>query len=292
MILFWVFAASLTFVSLLFVVLPLWRAPKSRARGPEGTASVRGAGLVIYRHQLADLEADRLAGVISDTQYQSARIDLQRSLLEMEANDGGQSPASAHSWRWPAGIATLILLPVLSVMIYISQGGGALALDQSRQVVVPAASPDGVSEAEVAIEALRDRLDKAPDDYVGWALLGRVYHSMGQTRAAAQAYAKSLEHGGDREASILVDSADVYATLHNGDLQGRPSDLLRRALEIEPDHITGLWLAGTAAYRAGNYQDALEHWQRLAQQLPPESETGAIIRGNLAEVEARLGGEP
>lgn len=286
--LFWILAAFLTLLSLLFVSLPLWRARDGRLRPPEGMAAAAGTGLAIYRSQLAELEADRRAGVISDAQFQSARVDLQRSLLEMAGNDAGRSLASGHSWRWPVGVGVLVLLPVLAVMIYTDQGGGPLALDPPPQT----AAVDGVSEGEMAIEALRGRLDSAPDDFVGWALLGRVYHAMGRTHAAAQAYANSLEHGGDRQASILVDYADVLATLRNGDLQGRPSDLLRQALELEPDHVTGLWLAGTAAFRVGDYRGAREHWLRLARQLPAESETGAIIQANLAEVEARLAGGP
>jgi cytochrome c-type biogenesis protein CcmH len=138
------------------------------------------------------------------------------------------------------------------------------------------------------VAALRERLDQSPDDPVGWALLGRVYKAMGRTRAAALAYAQSIEHGGNHDAEILIDYADVLGSLTGGNLEGRPRDLIQRALEIEPDHVTGLWLAGTADFRAGNYEGAREHWARLARLLPAHSENGAIIRANLAEVDARL----
>ena len=292
MSLFWSLAAALTVLSFLFVLLPLWRtrAATPRPRQVEG----QDLGLNIYRSQLAELEADRKAGVVSEAQFLAAKVDLQRSLLEMAEEGQGHPGAAGRSWRWPVAAVVAAVLPLFAIVIYTEQGAGPQGIDPPRQVAeqeaaVEAVDPD--AEAAMIIAALEERLEASPDDPVGWALLGRVYHAMGRTRLAADAYANSLEHGGNHDADILVDYADVLATMRNGNLEGRPSDLLRRALEIDPNHVTGLWLAGTAAFRAGDYPSAREHWQRIARQTSPQSETGAIIRANLAEVEARVAGD-
>lgn len=292
MSLFWSLAAALTVLSFLFVLLPLWRtrAATPRPRQVEG----QDLGLNIYRSQLAELEADRKAGVVSEAQFLAAKVDLQRSLLEMAEEGRGHPGAAGRSWRWPVAAVVAAVLPLFAIVIYTEQGAGLQGIDPPRQVAeqeaaVEAVDPD--AEAAMIIAALEERLEASPDDPVGWALLGRVYHAMGRARLAADAYANSLEHGGNHDADILVDYADVLATMRNGNLEGRPSDLLRRALEIDPNHVTGLWLAGTAAFRAGDYPLAREHWQRIARQTSPQSETGAIIRANLAEVEARIAGD-
>jgi cytochrome c-type biogenesis protein CcmH len=288
MTIFWTLAAALTALSLLFVFVPLWR-----THAIPGSGSARqqtDTGISVYRSQLAELEGDRRAGTISDAQFEAARLDLQRNLLEMDRNEAARGNASARSHRGPAGIATLVLLPALAFLIYQQFGAGPAALDPPQRMTAPAQAEDSEAEAEVdsALAALRERLEESPDDPVGWALLGRIYHAMGLVRPAAQAYAQALEHGGEHYADILVDYADVLATLRGGNLEGRPRDLLQRALRIEPDHVKGLWLAGTAAFRAEDYAAAREHWELLARQLPPQSENGATIRANLAEVEARL----
>ena len=286
MTIFWTLAAVLTALSLLFVFVPLWR-----THAIPGSGSARqqtDTGISVYRSQLAELEADRRAGTISDAQFEAARLDLQRNLLEMDRNAAARGDASARSHRGPAGIATLVLLPALAFLIYQQFGAGPAALDPPQAMTAPAHAEDSEAEAESALAALRERLAESPDDPVGWALLGRIYHAMGLVRPAAQAYAQALEHGGEHHPDILVDYADVLASLRNGNLEGRPRDLLQRALRIEPDHVKGLWLAGTAAFRAEDYAAAREHWELLARQLPPQSENGAIIRANLAEVEARL----
>lgn len=281
--LFWMLAVSLLVLSLLFVFVPLWR-----SRTAAGSAAGRTAdtGVSIYRSQLAELESDKQNGVISEAQYNAARLDLQRGLLEMSGNE--QARTAGRSWRWPAGIGALVAVPALTLLIYQGFGGGPMAWDPPRQGAQQGAAQDTPADMDMIIAALQERLEQSPDDPVGWALLGRVYKSMGQNRAAVQAYAQALEYGGNHDADILIDYADLLGTLNEGNLEGRPRDLIRRALEIEPDHVTGLWLAGTADFRAGDYAAARTHWQRLARLLPAQSETGAIIRANLAEVDARI----
>ncbi|AGA31981.1 Cytochrome c heme lyase subunit CcmH [Thioalkalivibrio nitratireducens DSM 14787] len=287
MTLFWILAIALLAISLLFVFVPLWR-----ARTVVDTTGARrgatGTGLSIYRSQMAELDADHQAGALSEAQYQAAKVDLQRSLLEMSESAKGSNRTPSHSWRWAAGGAALMLVPVLAVGIYQGFGGGPLAFDPPRQPDPSETVASAGNGPDEIVEALRERLDQSPDDPIAWALLGKVYHAMGLTRQAAQAYAESLEYGGNHDADILVDYADVLGTIQNGNLEGRPRELVRRALAIEPDHVTGLWLAGTAAFRAGDYADAREHWQRLARRLPEDSQNGAVIRANLDELEARL----
>lgn len=278
-------AAVLTAVAVAFVFLPLVTRRQPGAPVPASGSGLNG--LSIYRSQMAELDADRQNGVLSETQYHSARLDLQRSLLEMSDNEVARAGA-AKSWRWPALVTTLVLVPGLAALIYQGYGGGPQALDPPRQVAAQAPATDASDEIDMIITTLRDRLDESPDDPVGWALLGRAYTAIGRNLAAVQAYAKSLEHGGHHDANILIDYADLLGTVAGGSLQGRPRDLIRRALEIEPDHVTGLWLAGTADFRAGNYSGAREHWERLARLLPAGSENAAVIRANLSEVDSRI----
>ncbi|WP_373054376.1 c-type cytochrome biogenesis protein CcmI [Thioalkalivibrio sp.] len=278
-------AAVLTAVALAFVFLPL---VTGRQPGAPVPASGSGpTGLFIYRSQMAELDADRQNGVLSESQYNAARLDLQHSLLEMSNNEVARASAG-NSWRWPALVTTLVLIPGLAALIYQGYGGGPQALDPPQQVAAQAPVTDASGDIEMVITTLRDRLEKSPDDPVGWALLGRAYAAIGQNRAAVQAYAQSLEHGGNQDADILVDYADLLGTVTGGSLEGRPRDLIQRALEIEPNHVVGLWLAGTADFRAGHYRGARDHWERLARLLPAESENAAVIRANLIEVESRL----
>ena len=60
--------------------------------------------------------------------------------------------------------------------------------------------------------------------------------------------------------------------------------LYRKALEIDPHHAQGLWLAGSWAYLEGEMASARGYWERLLGLLPPDSPEAEVIRGNLAQV--------
>ena len=283
---FWILAAVLTVAALLFLFLPLFV-----ARGTRGPVSSENmdARVSVYRSQLADLEADRDAGTISKDQFDTARVDLQRSLLEMsEKQPPAHTERSGRSLRWPVAIASLLVVPVLAVLIYQEYGSGEAGLSPQARAAQPAAGPQVDLGMEAAVMALSARLEENPDDPQGWALLGRSFMFLDQPRAAAGAYAQALRYGGDQDPDILVTYADLLGTIDGGNLNARALPFVNRALEINPDHTNALWLAGLAAFRSSDYESAMVHWERLEQQFAPGTEEAQVISSNLEEVRSRL----
>jgi cytochrome c-type biogenesis protein CcmH len=290
MTLFWITVAALTALALLFLLLPL-----ARTRLPlkdPAPAESQDARVAVYRAQLADLEADREAGVISQEQFNTAQLDLQRNLLETSESGGGGPSTGRRSWRWPTGIASLVAVPVLAVLIYQHYGAGAAALDP--QARAPQQQP-GMMTAEgiqAAVMALNERLEANPEDPDGWALLGRSLMFLNEPLASAAAYAQAIRYGGDEDPDILLSYADILGSLDGGDLNARAWPFIERALSLEPNHVNGLWLAGLAAYRGSDYTAAQDYWQKLEAGLEPGSEEALLIRRNLDEIESRLNAAP
>ncbi|WP_370608568.1 tetratricopeptide repeat protein, partial [Solemya velum gill symbiont] len=54
----------------------------------------------------------------------------------------------------------------------------------------------------------------------------------------------------------------AVAMAQGGQIAGEPEELVLRALEIEPNDSIGLWLAGNARHEAGDFQGAIDYWQR------------------------------
>jgi cytochrome c-type biogenesis protein CcmH len=77
---------------------------------------------------------------------------------------------------------------------------------------------------------------------------------------------------------VLADYADALGMAQGGTLTGKPYELAKRALSIDPAHKKALALAGTAALDAGDFDNAVRHWQALGKQLPPDSEDAAQVR--------------
>src|SRR5512134_603914 len=98
---FWIVAAFFIAGALLFMLPPLLARGGRKAKLARADITVS-----IYRDELAELEADLQNGVIPREQYEQARQELERRLLEDMSSEGGV-PAEAPPPRAPrlAGIA-------------------------------------------------------------------------------------------------------------------------------------------------------------------------------------------
>jgi cytochrome c-type biogenesis protein CcmH len=91
------------------------------------------------------------------------------------------------------------------------------------------------------------------------------------------------------DAQLLADLADTIAMTSGQSLEGRPIELIKRALQFDPRNEKALWLAGTAAYEGKDYRGALSYWQRLYAMQQPGSEGAKAMERNISEIEMLLG---
>ena len=134
------------------------------------------------------------------------------------------------------------------------------------------------------------RLRENPDDVEGWKLLGRSYGVMGRFAEAADAYAKAAVRA-PRDARLLADFADMLAMARGQSLQGEPEKLVMRALELEPENLKALALAGTAAFERGDYAAAAARWERMLAQVDAGFRGRAQHPQNVDEARSRAEGE-
>jgi cytochrome c-type biogenesis protein CcmH len=280
MIAFTALAAVLVVTALLFLLWPLLRAPRAGA-------SVQAANLSIYRDQFAELERDLRLGVLEAGQYEAARAELQRRLLD-EAGDASTTPASAPRSSRVTALAIALALPVMAGLLY-WQLGEPQALDPAR-LAPPDASNITQEEFEAMTAQLAARLQANPDDAEGWAMLGRAYKALGRHTDAAKALAEANQRmPGVPE--ILIEYAEALAQAH-GRLAGEPRRLLEQALKIAPNDPKALTLAGGAAFEAGDYRRAIGYWQSVAATVPPESELGRALATGIERAQSMAGTKP
>ena len=96
-------AAILTAAALTLMLWPLWRT----ARTP-GKIDRQQANLDIFRDQLQELVSDRNEGLLTPEDFEQAKSELQRRLLEETG-----TPAPAHSTIPPGGRRNALILAVL-----------------------------------------------------------------------------------------------------------------------------------------------------------------------------------
>mgnify|MGYP002401715834 CR=1 FL=1 len=237
----------------------------------------------IYREQLRDLENDLKDGSLAQCAFDEAQRELQRRLL---AESGDENPSVGEpvpSRAMRTAIVLAVLLPVASGALYAWLGSpDALKPGMSHKA--------NAGEMDKMVEALAARLEKNPDDLRGWAMLARTYKAMRRFEEAEKAFAR-LGDAINEDATMLASYADLLAVRANGNLEGRPLQLIDKALELEPDHGMALSLAGTAAYNRKDFATAVKYWDRLLKTLPPDSDEAKGVAEAIAKLreEHKLG---
>jgi cytochrome c-type biogenesis protein CcmH len=112
---------------------------------------------------------------------------------------------------------------------------------------------------------------------------------LGRHADALPAFKQALALKPD-DPNLLTDYADALAVVNGRNLEGEPSKLIARALELDPNNLKALSLAGTAAYLRKDFAGALRHWDKLAQVAPDSDFVRQIQRG--IDEARRLAGTP
>lgn len=275
---FAILAALLAALAAAFVLVPLLRRQAHRE------ASRLEANASIYREQLAELEAERERGSITQEEFTRASRELERRVVGEYSNP---APSARPSRVKPSLAAILIglFIPLFAGIAYWRLGTpGAIGGD-------PQQAAHAVTQEQMAglVEQLSARMEKTPNDVEGWTLLGRSLAVLGRYGDSARAYARAVQLV-PKDAGLLADYADALAMARGQKLAGEPFEIVKRALEIDPAHIKALALAGSAEFERDDFRAAIAYWERILKVVPPESEFGRSVSESIAEARSRQGG--
>ena len=73
---------------------------------------------------------------------------------------------------------------------------------------------------------------------------------------------------------------------------GKPMELVRLALKIDPTQWKALAMAGSEAFDRKDYKAAVEYWQRLQDTTPADSPIRQRIQGSIDEARSLAGMPP
>jgi cytochrome c-type biogenesis protein CcmH len=284
MMVFWAGVAGLVLLAWL-MVWPAWR----RRAQP---AAESGTHLRILKEQLAALDAELAAGTLSTAEHAIARQEVQRRVLE--ETQGDASAALAASPREGGSRKTLAIvglaIPLFAVGVYLGIGNlGALKAAPGVEAAGADVSPQ---EVEAMLTKLSQRLEKstgnAASDLQGWTMLGRSYAVLQRFAEADHAFARAIALA-PNDAQLLADRADVLAMLQQQSMKGEPDRLAARALQIDPNNLKALALAGSSAYERKDFATARTLWQKARALAPEGSEFAAGLDSSLDAVRGATG---
>jgi cytochrome c-type biogenesis protein CcmH len=292
MIFFWLVCAVFVAIALAFVLPPLLQGSDSKT----SESGQKEANIAVYRDQISELEADLANGVVSRDQFDQDKEEIERRLLEDVRSSGAVSSRPLNPVKEGRGVvyAVALGLPILAVAFYL-RIGNPNATPTQRTASTPAVAPSESGDVsqqriEANVGALAKRLEQSPADLEGWKMLGRSYVSLGRYREASDSYAKASALKPD-DADLLADYAFSLAMASERKLQGKPIELIEKALQLDPENPKALELAGSAAFEAQDYKRAISYWQRLMASVPANSEVAESLTERINTAKARIGSD-
>lgn len=287
MITFWIIAAVMLLAALGMLAPALLRKRELAAddRNQQNVA--------IARERISELEAEHAAGRLDDAAFEQTKQELEQALLlDIEGDEPVRPEAVPAAGKMAMG-GVALLVPLLTIGVYFYLGEPALIGKTNDELRSAPAQSEGQPQMsmEEAIARLEEKLNEQPENPEGWFMLGRTRMALKEYPKAVAAFEKAYAQMPE-EPAVMLALADALTMLHQGELTGRPAELVEKALEQAPADPTALWLGGMVANAQGNPELALQRWDQLRPLLADQPESIQQLDQMVAGVRADLGLPP
>jgi len=256
--------------------------------------ATREQNISIAREQLAELESRLEKNDIDQNTYNVSKEELEKSLFnDLQQSDSTLKINKKTSWSIDVWVI-LLLVPLIAIPSYLKLGNLNFTKQfdskEAAQKVVQAnvpLKPDGTPDIEKITERLKLEMESNPTDPQGWYMLGRSYMLIERFDEAVESFEKSVSLRPDLADSMLA-LADALSMTNTGLLSGRPRELVKKALLIEPENVTALWLSGMAASQEGEYPEAIQQWSKVLPFVENRPDDRRAVIGLIEEAKSRI----
>ena len=269
MILFWSIASSFLLISIIVIIRTLFR-----------NNDAKYSNKATHDQKLREIYIDIENKLISESEAKDAIIELKK-LIQKDSKNIDFTNSKLHSLKIRSkkiiSILIFILVPVFVLTIYSYIGSSnsikLLATNTSSQEL----SNDNLVSVEEMLKGVERRLIDDPDNANDWLMLANSYVVLKRFTDAVRAYENLYRLNGD-DPSLLFRYADVLAMANSGIFKGKPTELVKKGLQLDPENTMGLWLAGLAEYEEGRINKAIDYWQRVLPKLEKGSDEEKNIK--------------
>jgi cytochrome c-type biogenesis protein CcmH len=288
-------AIAFIVIAAILTALVLWTLlrPLLKRRATASTNDTINTNVQALRIELAEARRDHALGLLSDAALPEAERELEaRVLNEAESDVIVQTPRYKGT-----AIAVGVLLPILAFVGYAAVGSPAGVIVDAAHPAPAATTQNGAAgtaaNADEQMDQLfrmaEERLSKEPNDAKGWLLLARAKSSVGRFADALKAYEKAAALL-PNEADVWADYADAAAGLSQGDMKGKPLELINKSLALDPKNPKALLLRGTYEIQSGELAAAEKTFTLAKSVSEPNSGFTQIADNALQDIRSRTSG--
>ena len=275
MTLFLLSASSLLLISIIVIIRTLMNKNNEKINSNQNSID-------IYNQKLKEINFDIENHLITKSEANNAIEELEYSLIKDNKNtdilDSKLYFSNLESKK-TISIILLLVIPVFVISVYSFIG----APNSIEKLVLVSDLKNTKSDSEklVSVEQMLKRVERRllddPNNSDDWLMLANSYVVLKRYPEAIRAFENLYRLKGD-DPSLLFRYADVLAMANSGIFAGKPSELIKKALQLDPQNTMGLWLAGLVAYEEGEVKKAINYWENVLPKLEIGSEEEKNIR--------------
>lgn len=244
--------------------------------------------LAVMRDRRREIDGEQAAGRLTAEEAEDARNSLIDSLAETlpataVADQSPQAKATGPR-RFVSAAAIAIVLPTLAFMVY--QYVGEPMIGESPHLV-DVDTPPTREEIDTMVAQVIKATEDTPEDGQAWLALGQVRQAQGNYSAAADAFGRAANLL-PPNARLLAEQAEMQWLAQGRVFAGKPEQLLRQAITIEPGELKTNGLIAAYYMESGQQPAALPHLRVLLAAMSPDSEEGQQVGQLVEQIEASI----
>ena len=266
---FWIVVAILTAAVAVVLMYPLMRKT-------EVSQTRRDGEVAVYRYQLAELDRERAAGLIGETEAEYARAEIGRRLLAAaDARQGADSSARPLRHNLAVSLIT-VLLPALGLCLYIWKGSPDVP-----DMPLAARLEQPGNDMNLLVARAERHLAENPDDGAGWDILAPIYFKTMRLGDAELAYRNALRLQGPSP-ERLTGLGETLVAGNDGIVIEAARDAFAEAERLKPGNPRARFYLALSLEQAGKSQEARAAFAALAADAPAGAPWLPLVREHLA----------
>ncbi|MFK0384572.1 c-type cytochrome biogenesis protein CcmI [Agrobacterium sp. NPDC090273] len=265
---FWIVVAILTAAVAITLMYPLMRKT-------EVAESRRDGEVAVYRDQLGELERERQAGLIGDTQAEYARAEIGRRLLA--AADAEETANSVRPSRHNLAVSFItVLLPALGLCLYIWQGS-----PDAPDLPLEARLENPGNDMNLLIAKVERHLAQNPADGGGWDVLAPIYFKTQRLGDAEMAYRNAIRLLGENP-ERLTGLGETLVAMNDGIVIEAARSSFEDAERQRPGNPRARFYLALSLEQAGKMPEAQAAFTALAKDASAGAPWLPLVREHIA----------
>jgi len=277
MTVFWISAIALS----LFTLWMLWRPLK--ANSALKMESIQSRNIAIAQERALEIDSAFESGDLSADDRDQAKQDLELALAD-ELADSAELKDQFSQTPKASTFLILLLIPVLAFSMYNYTSN----YDPNATAFSGQAQNGEAPSFEELIARIEEAVKANPEDEQGLYLLAQSYAQFGRYEESAERFKQLLALTGPNP-DVLVGYVDSRAMAADQTFTRELADMLTQAIELDPQHVSALWLGGLAEQQLGDSEKALRRWLVLRPLLAENAEASQELEVLISEARTDLG---